>query len=286
MILKKEVNCLKKNVLRILLDISMLVIYFLLTFDIGLGMFFHEVFGIIIGIVFIGHIILNRKLLVSLFKSVSKNGIFTLGGLKLTLNILLVLNTAIIMITGILISNQLFNFDTEANHLAFIHIHKIVSYLCLGILLIHTLSHFKFIKSVLKQIKLNYKKPEIRKVIVTFSFSVFAILIIYSCTFLVKSKHDNFIDYKSTADGSYQSNDKKNTISTSKGSDSGNKNDNRSVITENTPEDPPTLAEYLSKLRCTACPKHCFLTNPRCNRGQTQKQEATNDYNKLYLKTE
>lgn len=264
----------------------MLLIFVLLTFNLGLSQFFHEVFGIIIGIAFISHIILNRKMFLALCKTIKKNGIFSLSGLKLTLNILLFISTAIITITGILISNQLFNFNITDNYSAVFHLHKIASYICLAILAVHTLSHFTFIKSVVKQMLTNRKKPEVKRTILGFMSSVFAILIIYSFVFISKSKHDNFINYESSVNGSIQSGDKKNTFSPSKDGSSNDDKGTNSTITENAGEDTPSLQEYLSKLRCTACPKHCFLTSPRCNRGTKQQQEATNDYNQLYLKTE
>lgn len=40
-----------------------------------------------------------------------------------------------------------------------------------------------------------------------------------------------------------------------------------------------TLQQFLGKLYCTACGKHCPLTSPRCARGQSQAQKATADYN-------
>jgi hypothetical protein len=40
-----------------------------------------------------------------------------------------------------------------------------------------------------------------------------------------------------------------------------------------------TLQEFLSKLTCTACGKHCPLTSPRCAKGQAQVEAATETYN-------
>jgi hypothetical protein len=53
------------------------------------------------------------------------------------------------------------------------------------------------------------------------------------------------------------------------------------VISVTTPEtqSTQTLQKYLSSLRCTACSKHCLLTNPRCGKGKTQAQKATAVYN-------
>ena len=48
------------------------------------------------------------------------------------------------------------------------------------------------------------------------------------------------------------------------------------------PTPPPTLAEFLSGLRCSGCGKHCPLSHPRCGRGEMQAQQATEVYYQTY----
>ena len=43
-----------------------------------------------------------------------------------------------------------------------------------------------------------------------------------------------------------------------------------------------SLEDYLGKLFCTACPKHCPLSNPRCGRGEVQAEQATAEYSSIY----
>lgn len=40
--------------------------------------------------------------------------------------------------------------------------------------------------------------------------------------------------------------------------------------------------EYLSKLFCTGCSKHCPLSSPRCGKGEEQAETALEEYNALY----
>lgn len=58
------------------------------------------------------------------------------------------------------------------------------------------------------------------------------------------------------------------------------------IISQTQPETqgdtPPSLEEFLSKLNCTACGKHCSLLSPRCGRGQMQAQQAEEEYNQTY----
>lgn len=44
----------------------------------------------------------------------------------------------------------------------------------------------------------------------------------------------------------------------------------------------PSLNEYLGKLYCTGCGKHCSLLTPQCNKGVAQAESATTEYNELY----
>lgn len=72
--------------------------------------------------------------------------------------------------------------------------------------------------------------------------------------------------------------------------------DNGSSVTEDAPasqdksgsvtaadsSQPVTLTEFLSKMFCTGCSKHCCLLNPQCNRGAQQAQEAKIEYQQVY----
>lgn len=46
--------------------------------------------------------------------------------------------------------------------------------------------------------------------------------------------------------------------------------------------DPPTLAQYLSTLRCGGCRHDCCLISPRCMKGRSKAQSATLEYRQTY----
>ena len=51
-----------------------------------------------------------------------------------------------------------------------------------------------------------------------------------------------------------------------------------SPITENA----PSLVDYLSKLYCTGCGKHCPLSAPQCSLGEQQAEESATEYYVIY----
>ena len=46
--------------------------------------------------------------------------------------------------------------------------------------------------------------------------------------------------------------------------------------------DPPTLAQFLSAMRCGGCRHNCCLLSPRCMKGKTKMQNATMQYQQTY----
>ena len=68
--------------------------------------------------------------------------------------------------------------------------------------------------------------------------------------------------------------------------DSQGAEDDEVIISEPQPETegdtPPSLEDFLSKLTCTGCGKHCSLLYPRCGRGNMQAQQAEEEYMQTY----
>lgn len=46
--------------------------------------------------------------------------------------------------------------------------------------------------------------------------------------------------------------------------------------------EPPTLAQFLSALRCSGCRHNCSLFSPRCMKGRSKMQTATAEYQQTY----
>lgn len=93
----------------------------------------------------------------------------------------------------------------------------------------------------------------------------------------------NVADSNSTTDNSSTEANNLNTDSSSQSDNSTSKKNNSSTAssssTSSTLSTASSVDEYLGNLHCTGCGRHCVLTNPQCNVGATQAQQATQEYN-------
>lgn len=290
---------LKRNVIiKIFLDIAMIILYALLMFAQGLGGFFHETAGIGTGILFVIHVAMNYSMIKGLFKSV-KNG--TAKGLKLILlfsDILLAVCMPVVILTGIFIAKELFFIDSSISGILLFNIHNVLSYICLGIMILHIVLHAKYLSGVFKKIPSALSGNEMKSAVCRFSAGVFIAVILYSSLALNKNLSDkqNFSNEYDTSNNensiSLEPTEESYVITSDENSVSEIIEDNTVFITETPSEDSiitetqsppvPTLEEYLSGLICTGCGKRCPLIAPRCRKGDAQAIQAEQEYNQLY----
>ncbi len=306
----------KKQIFKIIIDISMAILFILLMYAFKTGLEFHEIAGLSILAIVIIHNMLNWSWIKNTTKNLSNKNIKVKTKLMYGLNAFLLVGTLVIVITGILISKFLFPFIAVKNQEALILIHKISSYICLGTIGIHVLIHAKYLIAMFKKIALNIKQKSVLYPVIGFAFSIIFICSIYWNLYTDKPKNieNNFIaatsavTESSTAITSQQMPEVQNTdemqmteetqISESnvtaagvdkkqsnvtEGTKSNESSVTSTVITETAAAaEEVSLSEYLSGLFCTACPKHCSLADPRCGKGEVQASEATEQYNALY----
>ncbi|MDY4414549.1 MAG: DUF4405 domain-containing protein [Ruminococcus sp.] len=290
---------LERNVIiKIFLDIAMIILYALLMFAQGLGGFFHETAGIGTGILFVIHVAMNYSMIKGLFKSV-KNG--TAKGLKLILlfsDILLAVCMPVVILTGIFIAKELFFIDSSISGILLFNIHNVLSYICLGIMILHIVLHAKYLSGVFKKIPSALSGNEMKSAVCRFSAGVFIAVILYSSLALNKNLSDkqNFSNEYDTSNNensiSLEPTEESYVITSDENSVSEIIEDNTVFITETPSEDSiitetqsppvPTLEEYLSGLICTGCGKRCPLIAPRCRKGDAQAIQAEQEYNQLY----
>lgn len=286
----------RKVIVKIFLDIVMLVLYALLMFAQGLGGFFHETVGLGIGILFIIHVALNIPMIKGLFKAVkSKN---TVKVITLVSDIALTVCMPIVIVTGALMAKDLFVVNSGISWQLLFDVHNILSYVCLGIMVLHLLMHAKYLVGVFK--KLPSSGAELRSAVCRFSAGAAAGVVLYTSLAVFK----NYTD-KDITNNQYLPD--KNTVSTPSVISQPNSSVNESVpdnekITESTADNeqitesaaserisestettpPPSVEEYLSSLICTGCGKRCSLLHPRCGKGQMQAERAKEQYNQTY----
>lgn len=246
----------KKLIIDIFLIIS-LVISMLYDFT---GNLWHELIGIISFLIIIIHLIINRKWLSYIIKSlVSNEKSPKRNTLSVVVNSILILSIIILTITGIMISNNIFTFlGINYATLAF-EVHKYCSYIMVVVLYIHLCLHLNIISLYISNLfKINNKN--------IIKASV-ALIYIICLSLIIKSNFIKQVAKKEEPDDQLINNDIE-------------QND---TIEENEPEDnPPTLEEYLSKLHCQGCHNKCVLTAFRCNTGAKYYEEAKNDYYEEY----
>ena len=286
----------RKVIVKIFLDIVMLVLYALLMFAQGLGGFFHETVGLGIGILFIIHVALNIPMIKGLFKAVKSGNAVKV--ITLVSDIALTVCMPIVIVTGALMAKDLFVVNSGISWQLLFDVHNILSYVCLGIMVLHLLMHAKYLVGVFK--KLPSSGAELRSAVCRFSAGAAAGVVLYTSLAVFK----NYTD-KDITNNQYLPD--KNTVSTPSVISQPNSSVNESVpdnekITESTADNeqitesaaserisestettpPPSVEEYLSSLICTGCGKRYSLLHPRCGKGQMQAERAKEQYNQTY----
>lgn len=298
-------------VLKLLLDIAMCVVYLMLMFSKGAGNFFHEAAGIGIGILFIIHIILNRSMTKGLVSSIKKGSARADRKLLGFSDIILSVGMPIVIVTGILIAKELFVIDSGVSWQMLFNLHNVMSYVCLGAIILHIVLHGKYLKGVCNKIS-SIKNGELKSAVCRFGAGAAAMIMLYSATYIYlhKENYDDFqapektdnkitqpISEQSQADITTPSDDKtffNNTVYSKVQTEASetitesvltiyeNDEQDNQIITEPASEDIPTLEEYLGNLYCTGCHRNCSLLNPRCGKGQAQSEQAKEEYSQIY----
>lgn len=168
-----------KNVLKLLLSLSLGLIFILMMNVKTTGLLFHEIFGIVILGGIIIHNIFNWNWTKGISKNIFKNKITFRAKTMYILVILLSLSLSVITITGILMSKYILTSITVENILAIKFLHKYSSYFAVGAVSIHFLLHIKYIFTSLKKLTLNINEKNVRIAISQFSIVIILIVILY-----------------------------------------------------------------------------------------------------------
>lgn len=297
------------TILKLLLDIAMCVIYLMLMFAKGAGNFFHEAAGIGIGILFIIHLILNRSMTKGLVSSIKKSSARVGKKLLGFSDIILCVGMPIVISTGILIAKELFVIDSGFSWQTLFTLHNVMSYVCLGAIVLHIVLHGKYLAGVCNKIS-SIENRELKSAVCRFGAGAAAMVTLYSATYIHLINKENNGDLQapeitdnkitqpildqSQADITAPSDDNTSfndtiyskvqteIITESVTPIYENDEQDKQTITEPTPEEIPTLEEYLGNLHCTGCHRNCSLLNPRCGRGQSQAEQAQEEYSQIY----
>lgn len=285
-----------KVIIKIFIDITMIVLYTLLMFAQDLGGFFHETVGLGMGILFVIHILLNYSMVKGLFKSV-KTGKLRKKVLLFS-DILLTIGMLLLIITGILIAKELFVIPSDISWALIFNMHNVLSYVCLGIMVLHIFLHVKYLLGIFRKLPLSLSKKEMTSAILRFFAGIILAVFLYFSLASYKNTFDNQNSPEKPDSGNIINIDSNalagnSDIHTESASPAINDNSEASITgntdaeynnaTDDTASPLPTLEEYLSGLRCTGCGRRCFLLNPRCGKGEMQASQAKEEYNRIYI---
>lgn len=257
-----------RNILRLFLDISMTILFLILTFGVDLSLLFHELAGIGIAAIFIFHFVINYNMYKGLKKNIIKNKKILI---TFSLDILLIIGMVVIVLTGVLISRYVFNFNLGDSILLISSIHNISTYICLGIIILHIGTHIKFLKGITKNLITNISDVEVKKSILAITISSAMVVLVFSNIYFN-------INYKiKQKEGIVDKN--KDITTFKKDEDSSKEDKNESTISGGgSDKDTQTLDEFLGNLVCNGCGRFCSLLTPACSKGVSRARQAKIQY--------
>lgn len=136
----------KKNIVKIIIDIAMLILMILEYSKIYTGQLLHELFGVTLFVLFVLHNILN----INFYKTLLKGNYNFIRILNTITNIAFLFCMLITIILGIPISQKVFAFFNLKGNMTMIKLHTIFGYWGLILLAIHLGLHLKTIFSRIK----------------------------------------------------------------------------------------------------------------------------------------
>lgn len=268
------------NLHKYILDLTMTIIMILLMKLTFTGMLWHEILGLAVFFLFMIHQVFNWTYTKNILKRFFNKGMKWDIRLGMIIDLILLVDVAGIALTGILISKEIFSFGVGTLKMSAMH-HSL-SYLALILISVHLGLHWKSIMNGMKKMFRLKAVSTARTVFMRFLTLLIVLAGIrgsFSQTMYTKVT-DGFLyeedeDEVSEAVGvGYETEDLKDAATATTGSTS--EKDDPDLVPV---ADVVTLEEYLSKLHCDGCNKHCPLTAPQCSTGVREAQEATKDYN-------
>lgn len=294
---------------KVILDIVMGIFMICLMNLSFTGIELHEILGIGVFFLFLFHKILNFKWIKSITMNLLKKGIKTKIKIMYIIDILLLILVILNVMTGILISTHILTNITTSDIGMTSNWHHFFAYWLAIVLLIHIGLHWELIRNAVK-----IKKDSFIEKIVLGIITVVIIVVLFKSNIIKKlmiPKKEISLQYETENIESTQNNalqrddekqengktqnhilqdndvkqeneDTKNSISQKDNDDNEEQEDENTQNNTSMVIERPTIEEYLSKLFCTGCSRHCPLTNPSCVRGLNRQTQEVQEYNQIY----
>lgn len=265
------------------------------------GGFLHEALGLAILVLFAAHKIFNLKWIAAITKKIFGSGTDGLTTARYITDAVLLVLMIITAFSGILISNYLLTGISAHKRHLWVNTHNISAYSMFIVVSVHIGLHWSFIMAAFGKM-LGLKDNMLRKSILRIcaaALAAFGIRAHFNQEFLI-----HFIPQTYCADSQTKKRSEADTaidsiaLSSSgqpqltqlRGGHHGRPGDEQQDTTLASPTfkdgETPTLEEYLGKLHCTGCGKHCLLTSPQCGKGMEKARQAESEYKTLYGSSE
>lgn len=207
-----------------------------------------------------------------IFVMLFKKGIKTKTKIMYVVDIILLMLVILNVITGILISTHILTNITTNNIRATSQWHHFFAYWLAIVLIIHIVLHWEFIRNAIK-----IKKDSLTEKIMLGVIAVIIIVVLLKGNILKK-----LIIPRKEIDLQYEVENTENQINNKSQKDEESAGDKSTQTNSTMITDKPTIEEYLSKLFCTGCGRHCPLTNPACGKGMSKQTQEIQEYNQMY----
>jgi hypothetical protein len=267
------------------LDIVMTVLFLLLMKVSITGIALHELIGIGIFFLFAAHKLLNYKWISGVFKGIAKGKSTARALFMLALDAVILLLVTLNVISGVLISQTIFTGVAASNITGWSNLHHIAAYSSLVLLSVHIGLHWQMLINIFKKLLgLNTENP-VRTLIARAALIIIAVMGIRAIS--KPAIYENFTAPFSSQTALPVQQSSAQSITASKKDEEDTDTAALTQLSSNSLEvDVPTLEEYLSRLRCSGCGKHCLLTALRCNKGTRFKNAAIADYEEAYSQSD
>lgn len=248
--------------IKYILDAIMTLIMVLLMKINFVGLLWHEILGLGIFLLFVIHNLLNLKYFICVLMKFFSDCVKLRVKIGIVLDLILFVVVTAIIVTGIMISKEIFPFG----YVGLVSgLHHSLSYLSLILISIHLGLHWS---SILEAFRKMFRLKKLNRAR-TYALRIVTLLIVF---FGIKGSFnqnigDGLLEFKNIDEGK--------DIFEKKTHKSSRRNNEESDKTEDQTTSQENLEDYLSKLYCNGCSRHCPLSSPRCSIGEKEAIEAT-----------
>ena len=166
---------------KIALDFILIIVLCTIFSKNSISLLYHEVVGIILGVLFIVHVVFNRKWIPAVIKKLGDKNYSVKNKVLLVVDILLILFWLAVITTGVLVSKKVFGFSKS-----FLNpYHFFLASVALILTGVHIGFHFDYLCNAIKNvIKLNDKQFKVLNVILSVVIIAMAIYFLKNSSFL------------------------------------------------------------------------------------------------------